>query len=82
MLAARAPGDGPIQVLHFQPEKRALPRCPPDRLCGSLRSVRVHGRRFPQGHPTEYHQDAGVGRTGEILIHTLSWKANVEPKLT
>lgn len=61
------PGDGPAQVFHFQPEERARLRYPPDRLRGTLCGLRVHGRSFSQGYPAEYHQDAGLGRTGEIL---------------
>lgn len=62
------PEDGPIQVLHFQPEGRARAGDSPNGLCGSLCGVRIHGRCFPQGHPAEQHPDPGVGRTGEISI--------------
>lgn len=67
MTSSGSVEDGPIPVLHFQPEERARPRDPPAGLCGSLCGVWVHGRGFSQGYPAEYLQDAGVGRTGEIL---------------
>lgn len=60
------PGHGPLQVFHFQPEERACPRHAPDRLCRPVPVVRVNGRCFPQEHPTELHQDASVGRLGEL----------------
>lgn len=56
---------GPAQVLHLQPEQRAGPRRPPGRMCRSLPGVWLHGRRLPEGHAAEHHEDPVVGRTGE-----------------
>lgn len=61
------PWDGPLQVFHLQPKGRSDPGHPPDRLRGSVRDVRLHGRRFPQKHAAEPQQDAAVGRTGEAV---------------
>lgn len=56
---------GPAQVLHLQPERRARPRRPPDRVCRSVSGVRLHGRRLPEEHRAQHHEDPDVGRTGE-----------------
>lgn len=59
-------GDGPVQVLHFQPEESAQPRYPPDCVWRTLCGLRISGRCVPEGHPPEHQQGPAVGRTGEI----------------
>lgn len=68
---------GPAQVLHLQPERRAGPRRPPGRMCRSLPGVWLHGRRLPEGHAAEHHEDPVVGRTGET-----HWAAAGAPEVS